>query len=302
MALQLHVPGGPAERPRPTIPSREERPGRARHRLPLVGRFLAAREEVRSRLSAACALEHRPPERFGFSFETATRLLMVTRFFYRSYFRVACHGIQALPAGPVLLVANHGSHALSWDGAMIVTACLLEADPPRLVHGMANHRLMQLPVLGAAARRIGAVDGTRPACANLLRAGAAVLTFPEGVRALEKPFGERYRLRPFGHGFVHVALATRAPIVPVAVLGAEEEAPLLANPSWLARLLRTPTAPLTPTLVVPLPVKYHIHFGAPLRLTGPAQPHVVARHVEKVRAALQELIHRGLAARRHVFF
>jgi 1-acyl-sn-glycerol-3-phosphate acyltransferase len=227
---------------------------------------------------------------------------MVTGFFYRRYFRVACHGIESLPSGPVLLVAHHGSHSLSWDGAMIVTACLLEADPPRLVHGMADHRLMQLPVLGAAARRIGAVDGTRPACASLLRAGATVLTFPEGVRALAKPFRERYHLRPFGHGFVHVALATRTPIVPVAVLGAEEEAPLLANPSWLARLLRTPTAPLTPTLFVPLPVKYRIHFGTPLRLTGPPLPHIVARHVETVRAALQELIQGGLAARRHVFF
>src|SRR5213593_3636651 len=155
MALQLHLPGAPPPRPRPTIPSREQRPGRARYRLPLLGRLRAARQEVRSRLSSACALEHRPPERFGFSFETATRLLMVTRFFYRNYFRVACHGLASLPAGPVLLVANHGSHVLSWDGAMIVTACLLAADPPRLVHGMGDHTLMRLPVLGAAARRIG---------------------------------------------------------------------------------------------------------------------------------------------------
>jgi 1-acyl-sn-glycerol-3-phosphate acyltransferase len=201
-----------------------------------------------------------------------------------------------------MLVANHGSHSLAWDGAMILTSCLLDADPPRLVHGMAEHRLMELPVLGAAARRIGAVDGRRDTCADLLRAGGAVLTFPEGVKALRRRFRDRYRLVGFGHGFMHVALATGVPIVPVAVIGAEEEAPLLANPGWLARLLGTPVAPLTPTLVVPLPVRYRIHVGAPLRLKGPGTPETIARHVNTVRTTVQDLVRQGLAARRHVFF
>jgi 1-acyl-sn-glycerol-3-phosphate acyltransferase len=167
---------------------------------------------------------------------------------------------------------------------------------------MAEHRLMTLPVLGAAARRIGAVDGRRPACEDLLRSGATVLTFPEGVRALGRSFHERYRLRSFGHGFIHLALATGVPIVPVAVIGAEEEAPLLANPGWLARLLRTPVAPLTPTVVLPLPVKYRLHFGAPMRFRGAPTPELVGRHAQTVRAALQELVRRGLGSRRHVFF
>ncbi len=278
------LPGAQAGRTRPGLPRPE--PG----------------VDLRSRLAMACALENRPPERFGFSFATASRLFRITSFFYRRYFRVECHGIENLPAGAVLLVANHGSHSLSWDGAMIVTACVLEGDPPRLAHGMAEHRLMELPVLGAAARRIGAVDGTRPACTSLLRAGAAVLTFPEGVRALAKPFRDRYRLGSFGHGFMHVALATRTPIVPVAVIGAEEEAPLIANPRWLARLVRTPTAPITPTLFVPFPVKYRIYFGAPLRFGGQGFPQLVTRHVDHVRSSLQELIDQGRAARRHIFW
>jgi len=122
------------------------------------------------------------------------------------------------------------------------------------------------------------------------------------VRALEKPFRQRYRLCHFGHGFMHVALETRTPIVPVAVIGPEEEAPLLANPRWLARLVGTPTAPLTPTLVLPLPVKYHIYFGAPLRLGGAAVPELVAHNVQRVRTALQDLINRSLSTRRHVFW
>jgi 1-acyl-sn-glycerol-3-phosphate acyltransferase len=262
----------------------------------------AFRELLRAQLAQACALEDPRPERFGFRFDAALRLFLVTSFFHRRYFRVECHGIQSLPVGPVILVANHGSHTLAWDGAMILTTCLLQADPPRLVHGMAEHRLMELPVLGAAARNIGAVDGRRETCIDLLRAGAAVLTFPEGVRALGRPFWKRYRLAPFGHGFVHVALATGAPIVPVAVVGAEEEAPLLANPGWLARLLGTPAAPLTPNLIFPLPVKYRLYFGPPVYLRGLASRETVTRHVAAVRSSLEKLLRRGLEARRHVFF
>jgi 1-acyl-sn-glycerol-3-phosphate acyltransferase len=273
-----------------------------RHRVPGLGRITRFETELMVRLAEACAREDPAPERFGFRFETAVRLLLVTSFFHRWFFRVKCHGIASLPAGPFMLVANHGSHVLSWDGAMIVTACLLEADPPRLVHGMAEHRLMELPLLSAAARRIGAVDGRRETCTALLESGGVVLTFPEGVKALERPFRERYQLAAFGHGFMHVAMATGVPIVPVAVIGCEEEAPLLANPTWLARLLGTPVAPITPMLVVPLPVKYRIHFGTPLRFEGPSTTQVVTRHVERVRSTLQDLVWRGVTERRRIFW
>jgi 1-acyl-sn-glycerol-3-phosphate acyltransferase len=264
--------------------------------------FHSLRGEVSTRLLQARAVEQLPPERFGFSVTSATRLFMITSAFYRWYFRTRCFGLENLPSGPFILVSNHGSHVLSWDGANIVTACLLDADPPRLVHAMAEHRLMELPILGRAARRIGAVDGTRPACVDLLRGSAVVLTFPEGVRALARPFRDRYRMAPFGHGFVHVALETGVPIVPVAVIGAEEEAPLLANPAWLRRLLRMPVAPITPTLFVPLPVRYRIHFGTPLRLSGPTTADCVASEVERVRRATEDLIRHGLASREHLFF
>jgi 1-acyl-sn-glycerol-3-phosphate acyltransferase len=296
----------PARRWRADIASEPGRdaggPLRWWERLPGLRRIGALERRVRRCLADACALESPPPERFGFRFETAVRLFMVTAFFHRRYFRVESEGLESLPEGPILLVANHGSHVLAWDGAMILTSCLLHADPPRLVHGMGEHRLMELPVLGTAARRIGATDGRRELCEDLLRAGATVLTFPEGTRALARSFRHRYRLVHFGHGFMHVALATGVPIVPVAIVGAEEEAPLLWNAPWLARLVGTPVAPLTPTVVFPLPVKYRIHFGAPMRFKGPATPDTVARHVATVRATLQDLLLQGLARRGHVFF
>jgi len=257
---------------------------------------------IRRRLATACLSEDPPPERFGFDFASASRLLRFTAAIHRHWFRVECHGIDGLPRGPVLLVANHGSHILAWDGAMIVTSCLLEAEPPRLVHGMAEHRLMELPFLGGVARRIGATDGRREPCLQILRAGGVVLTFPEGTAALKRPFRDRYRLSRLGHGFMHVTLATGVPLVPVAVIGAEEEAPLIVNPSWLARLLRTPVAPLSPTLVLPLPVKYRIHFGPAMRFEGPASPEAVTRNVIEVQRALHGLVEQGLSQRRHVFF
>src|SRR5205823_13031481 len=152
----LPVPGAPVERePRPST----------RRRVGPIGlrRLLAFRARVRAQLARACLLERRPPERFGFRFDTAARLFGVTGCFYRKYFRVQCYGIESLPAGPFLAVANHSSRVLSWAGAMIVTACLLDAEPPRLVHGMADHRLTTLPEHRAAARLIGPVARQRPA-------------------------------------------------------------------------------------------------------------------------------------------
>ena len=257
---------------------------------------------VRSRLEEARALERCAPERYGFDVDAAARLYTVLAFLYRYYFRTECHGIERLPHGRCMLVLNHGSHALAWDGANVLTACLLAADPPRLVHGMADHRLMQLPNLGNSARRIGAVDGRRSTCIRLLREGATVLTFPEGTRAHDRTFLQRYQLAPFGHGFAHIALVTRTPIVPVAVIGCEEEAPLLGNPAWLRKLVKTHAAPITPTFVLPLPVRYRLYFGEPVRLVGPPTVGVVASGVRVVRGALARLIAEGRAARRHVFW
>ena len=92
------------------------------------------------------------------------------------------------------------------------------------------------------------------------------------------------------------------PIVPVGVIGGEEEAPLIANPEWLRRLVRTPVAPITPTIVVPLPVRYRIYFGSPIRVSGPATDERVRREAGVVRQAVTSLVERGLGERRHIFY
>lgn len=271
--------------------------GRALRAIPGVRGLLLLHEEVRSKLGQAYALENLPPEQHGFDFDAAARCHVLMAMLFRRYFRARCEGIELLPPSPMMLVANHGSHVLGWDGSNILSACLLEATPPRLVHPMAEHRLMELPILGRAARTIGAIDGNREACINLLQSGSSVLTFPEGAKALIKPFRRRYQLVEFGQGFMHVAMRTGIPIVPVAVIGSEEEAPLLFNARRLARILRTPVAPITPTIVVPLPVRYRLYFGKPLYFNGPNTPSGIRDGVNRVRSSMESLIRRGLRER-----
>jgi len=252
------------------------------------------------RIREALAIESNASQAFDVA--AAARVYRTTGWLYKHWFRTECHGIENLPPGRVMLVANHGSHALAFDGASILTACLFEAEPPRIVRPMADHRLMELPMLGTSARRIGAVDGRPTSCINLLRDGATVLTFPEGSRAHQRSFRDRYKLAPFGSGFARVALLARTPIVPVAVVGAEEEAPLLANPRWLRKLVGTHSAPITPTLVFPLPAKHRLWFGDPIHLTGPITSGTVGTGVRLVREALAKLLADGLAAREHIFW
>src|SRR5690606_30712100 len=123
-----------------------------------------------------------------------------------------------------------------------------------------------------------------------------------GTRTHDRTFRDRYRLAPFGPGFAYVALESQAPIVAVAVNCCEEEAPHLANTLWLRKDVRTHAARITPTLVVPLPVRYRIHFGEPSPCTGGVGAANVEATVEKVRTAMEALIARGLAEREHLFW
>ena len=120
-----------------------------------------------------------------------------------------------MPPGRVLLIANHAGQ-LPFDGDDAPTALLLEAEPPRIVRGMGEYWIPQLPFVNFAGRARGAMVGTPENCAQLLEHGEASLVFPEGVRGMIKLFRERYQLQRFGLGFMRLALETRTPIVPVA--------------------------------------------------------------------------------------
>lgn len=226
------------------------------------------------------------------------------------YFRPEIHGIENIPEGRVLIVPNH-SGQLPFDGLVIAVACLLHAKPPRLVRAQAERWFPTLPWVNEAFSRTGVVVGDPINCRNLLQEDNAILVFPEGTRGSGKPWRERYRLRKFPRGFMRLALQTEAPIVPVAVIGAEESIISLENWKGLAKLLGTPYAPISPLLPLlgplayfPLPVKMRLWFGEPMRFDGPFddEDSVIDAKAQAVQDRVQQLIDDGLRARTGVFF
>lgn len=226
---------------------------------------------------------------------------------YENYFRVATHGIEKVPEGGALLVSNHAGQ-LPFDAAMIACALLMEAEPPRVARGMAEYWVSEIPFFGVAAARGGGVAGTRQTCREMLEAGEAVLAFPEGVRGMNKVYSERYRLQRFGTGFVSLAIETGVPVVPIAVVGSEEQQPGIANWERAAALLGVPAFPITPTFpllgplgLLPLPVRYRIHFGDPLSFSQDDEEEQIDTAVATVRAAISALLERGRRDRGGVF-
>jgi 1-acyl-sn-glycerol-3-phosphate acyltransferase len=242
---------------------------------------------------------------YGFDAEYMVAAVAPLFWLYRRYFRVQVHGIEKVPSeGRVLLVSNH-SGQLPFDGAMIEVAFLMDRDPPRAVRALMDTWVPTLPFVSTFMARCGQVVGTPENCRRLLAADEALLVFPEGTRGLNKLFRDRYQLQRFGQGFMRLALESGAPVVPVAVVGAEEQAPALFDLKPLARLLSFPALPITPTLFpFPLPTRYHIHFGEPLSFQGSPDEddEQLERKVTEVEAAVRVLLSQGLTARRHIFF
>jgi len=247
---------------------------------------------------------------FGFHPDAARRALVISALLYRYWFRVETHGIDRLPQGRMLLIANHAGQ-IAIDAGMIGAAMVLEAEPPRIIRGMGEYWLPTVPWVNIAMSRTGSVVGTRKNCVDLLEADECVIAFPEGVRGMNKLIWERYQLQEFGYGFMRLALDTHSPIVPIAVVGSEEQAPAIANLRGLGQLLGMPAFPVTLTWpwlgllgLIPLPVKYHIHFGEPMRFQGNPndEDEVIAEKVERVKERIAAMLADGLAARRSLFW
>lgn len=226
-----------------------------------------------------------------------------------AYFRPEFHGLEHLPAGRVLIVPNH-SGQLPFDGLVISVAALLRAEPPRLLRSMAERWVPTLPWVSEYFSRSGVVVGDPINCRNLLLEDNAILVFPEGTRGSGKVWRDRYRLRKFGRGFMRLALQTDTPIVPVALIGGEESIVSVHDARRLARLFGAPYVPvhplaplLGPLAYVPLPVKFHVWFGEPLRFTGPFDDEdaAIEAKVAIVERAVQRLIDDGLERRRGLF-
>ncbi len=194
---------------------------------------------------------------------------------------------------------------------MIGMACFLEAEPPRIIRGMGEYWLPTLPWVNDLMVRTGSVVGTRKNCIDLLEQEECVIAFPEGVRGMNKLIWDRYQLQEFGHGFMRLALETHTPIVPIAIIGSEEQAPAIANPQVLARLIRAPAFPITLTFpwlgllgLIPLPSKYRIYFGEPMWFEGNPndEDEVIGEKVDQVKTRIADMLAHGLAQRRAIFW
>lgn len=252
---------------------------------------------------------------YGMDAELVELVRPFAGFLYRSWWRVTSEGLDLVPAdGPALLLANH-SGVLPWDSAMIATAMLEEHSAARLVRTLHVPWLTNIPGVAPALAAFGQLQALPENAARLLDEGQLVCAFPEGAQGPGKLFWNRYRLAGFeGAEYIRAALRSGAPIIPVAVIGAEEIYPMFANARPIAHLLNLPYFPLTPLFpwlgllgMVPLPSKWSIVFDTPIDTSayGAAaadDPSIVARLNDEVRARIQALLDERTSTRRSVFF
>ncbi|MEV7611861.1 lysophospholipid acyltransferase family protein [Streptomyces sp. NPDC089799] len=219
-------------------------------------------------------------------------------WFIDDWFRVDVLGLENIPSeGPAVLVANH-SGAWGLDAFVLLKA--LARSVPRRPKVLADPLLFRFPVIGPHAAKLGGVPIDPRVGLEHLRAGELVGVFPEGMSGLEKPFRERYRLRPFSPGFAVAALHSGTPVVPISVIGAEESVPKLGEVPALARLFGLPYFPVTPAF--PLPGKWRITVGEPIpapeRPAGyGARSAAARRFCADVQAAVQDMVDRELLLR-----
>ncbi|RZQ64304.1 lysophospholipid acyltransferase family protein [Amycolatopsis suaedae] len=264
---------------------------------------------LRSRLTGDYAVDE-----FGFDAElTETLLLPPARMLYDKWFRVTTHGVHNLPAeGGALLVSNH-SGTLPLDAVMTAVAVHDETSG-RFLRGLGADLVFRLPLVGSLARKAGQTLACSADAERLLRSGELVGVWPEGFKGIGKPFSARYRLQRFGRGgFVSAAMRAGVPIIPCSIVGAEEIYPKIGDIKPLARLLGLPYFPVTPFFpllgplgAIPLPTKWDIEFGEPIRTDtydADAQddPMLVFTLTDQVRESIQQTLYRRLSQRRGLF-
>ena len=247
-------------------------------------------------------------DEFGFDKHlTDSVFLPLLRPLYRNWFRTEVVGAENIPTeGGALVVANH-SGTIPLDAVMLAVGVHEAAQ--RYLRLLGADLLFRMPVLSELARKGGGTLACNPDAERLMRAGDLVGVFPEGFKGVGKPFADRYKLQRFGRGgFVSAALRTGVPIIPVAIVGAEESYPMLGNVKSIARLFGLPYFPITPTFpwlgplgLVPLPSKWLIEFGKPIETSHLADdvddPLVVFNLADQVRETIQQSLYELLDRR-----
>jgi 1-acyl-sn-glycerol-3-phosphate acyltransferase len=241
-----------------------------------------------------------------------TFLMEMVRPLATKWFRVEVRGVENIPTdGGALVVANH-SGTIPVDGIMTMFA--VHETTGRNLRPLGADLVFKLPFIGELARKAGATLACSEDATRMLSHGELAAVWPEGFKGIGKPYSERYKLQRFGRGgFVSAAIRTGVPIVPCSIVGAEEIYPLVGNIPSLARLLGVPYIPITPFFpllgplgLVPLPSKWIIEFGEPIRTDsydpGAADdPMLVFNLTDQVRETIQQTLYSLLMRRKSVF-
>ena len=256
-----------------------------------------------------------PIDDFGYDEQLAREFLLpLLRPLYEKYFRVQTLGLNRVPSeGAALLVANH-SGAIPIDAVMVQYAIATEHPATRVVRNIGADLVWAAPFISHLARKTGSAVACDEDALALLERDQLVAVFPEGYKGTGKGWSERYRMQRFGRGgFIEVALRARVPIVPVAIVGAEEAFPMVANAKTLASLLRFPYFPITPTFpllgplgLLPLPSRWVIEFGEPIPMDDYPEDAAddkmfVFDLTDSIRDRIQQMVYKGLKYRGSAF-
>lgn len=253
---------------------------------------------------------------FGLDPGLESRLKPLLNFFHSNYFRVDVDGIEHVPSHDrCLIVGNHGGGPLPIDGLMLRTIMRREHPEQRELRWLSEDFVHHLPFVGTLMSRLGAVRACQENAQRLLHNGYAVAVFPEGAKGIGKLYDKRYQLQRFGRGgYIRLCLRTGTPLVPCALLGAEDTNPALFKFERLARGFGLPFVPITPTFpllgplgLLPAPTKWKLRFGEPLHFDGYAPSAaddevLVGRLSDRVRASIQSMLDDLLVRRQSVFF
>ena len=267
--------------------------------------FVAA---LRKRLSGDYAVDE-----FGFDPQIGEVLTGAIEPLAEKWFRLEVRGVENIPDdGGALLVANH-SGTIPIDA--IVMSYAVHKYSGRSLRPLGADLVFALPFVGQIARKAGATLACTADAERLLTTGELAGVWPEGFKGIGKPYAERYKLQRFGRGgFVSSAMRAGVPIVPVSIVGAEEIYPLVGNVPSLARLLGLPYLPITPFFpllgplgLIPLPSKWIIEFGEPVRTDAyepeaADDPMLLFNVTDQVRETIQQTLYKLLVERGNAFF
>lgn len=243
---------------------------------------------------------------FGLHPEAIKMGIGIFSWIYESYFRVLSEGAEKIPeTGAAILAVNHSGN-IPIDAMMLWNDVIRQTNPTRIVRGIADHFVPALPFIGTLFARGGMVGGSRGNVRALLEEGELLMIFPEGVPGIIKPWSQKYQLQKFRIGHAQLAILNSCPIIPVGIVGAEEQLPSIHSSKRLGRLFGIEAVPI-PLTPIPLPVRYRIYYGDPINVqerfspSDADNPEILKQVTQEVKEGVHQLLQKGLKERKGVF-